>query len=99
MTLSQKFDKVLTGFITGLIFPCIIGLIIYFFSHGQQNFLSYLSRVANSNIIIHSITLYVFPNILFFLLFNQLDMLRASRGVLTITIVWAVAVFAIKFLL
>ena len=38
----------------------------------------------------------VFSNIIIFLLFNRLDMLRASRGVLGITIVWAFAVFAIK---
>jgi hypothetical protein len=39
----------------------------------------------------------VFPNIIIFLIFNRLDMLRAARGVLAVTIIWAVIVFGVKF--
>jgi len=98
MTFSEKYDKVLTGSISGLVFPFIIGLIIYIFSHGHNNLHIYLTRIADSNIITDSITLCVFPNIFIFLIFNRFDMLRASRGVLAMTIVWAVIVFGIKFL-
>jgi hypothetical protein len=98
MTFSEKYDKVLTGLISGLIFPFIIGIIIYFFSPGYHTLHSYLTRIVDSNIITHSITLCVFPNIFIFLIFNRFDMLRASRGVLAITIFWAVIVFGIKFL-
>jgi hypothetical protein len=98
MTFSEKFDKVLTGFISGLIFPFIIGSLIYLFSSGHLSLHLYLARIADSNIITHSITLCVFPNIFIFLIFNRFDMLRASRGVLAITIVWAVIVFGVKFL-
>jgi len=38
----------------------------------------------------------VFANIVIFLLFNRFDMLRASKGVLGITIAWAFLVFGIK---
>jgi len=41
----------------------------------------------------------VFPNIFLFLLFIRFDMLKSARGVLGITIFWAVLVFAVKFLL
>ena len=98
MKLSDKFDKVLTGVISGLVFPFIVGMIIYAFSSGHQSIHSYLVRIADSNIITHSITLCVFPNIIIFMIFNQLDMLRATRRVLAMTIVWAVIVFAVKFL-
>jgi hypothetical protein len=98
MTFSEKYDKVLTGLISGLLFPFIIGSIIYLFSSGNYSLPSYLARIADSNIITHSITLCVFPNIFIFLIFNRFDMLRASRGVLAITIFWAVIVFGIKFL-
>jgi hypothetical protein len=99
MSNYEKYDKVIIGFIAGLILPIIIGLVIYIFSHGGQSIHSYISRIANSKIITHSITLCVFPNVLVFLLFNWLDMLRTTRGVLTITIIWAVIVFGVKFLL
>jgi hypothetical protein len=38
----------------------------------------------------------VFTNVVIYLLFNRLDMLRACRGVLGITLAWAFVVFAIN---
>jgi hypothetical protein len=98
MKIHEKYDKVFIGLISGFIFPFIIGMIIYFFTSGHQSVSSYLIRIAETNIITHSITLCVFPNILIFLIFNRFDMLRAARGVLAITIVWAVIVFGVKLL-
>jgi hypothetical protein len=98
MTFSEKYDKVVTGLISGLLFPLIVGFCIYLFSHGHQTLYTYLERISDSNIITHSITLCVFPNVIIFLIFNRFDMLRALRGVLAMTIVWAVIVFGIKIL-
>lgn len=98
MRFYEKYDKVLTGLISGLVFPFIIGIIIYIFSSDHQSLHSYLSRIADSDIVTHSITLCVFPNIIIFLIFNRFDMLKANRGVLAITIVWAATVFGVKFL-
>ena len=98
MKFYEKYDKVLTGIISGLVFPFIIGITIYLLSSGHQSLHLYLTRIADSKIITHSITLCVFPNILIFMIFNQLDMLRATRGVLAVTIAWAVIVFGVKFL-
>lgn len=98
MTLYEKFDRVITGLISGFILPFIIGLAIFLFSSGEMSLSTYLLRLKESDIITHSITLCVFPNIFIFLIYNRFDMLRATRGVLAITIVWAVVVFAVKFL-
>jgi hypothetical protein len=98
MKVHEKYDKIITGLISGLIFPFVIGFIIYLFSSNNQSIHTYLVRIADSHIITHSITLCVFPNIIIFLIFNQFDMLKATRGVLAITIVWAVLVFVVKFL-
>lgn len=99
MSFSEKFNKVQTGLISGLMLPFIVGSIIFCFSSGGYSLHSYLARIADSDIITHSISLCVFPNIVIFLMFNRLDMLRASRGVLMVTIIWAIVVFGIKFLL
>lgn len=98
MTFTEKYDKVLTGIISGIILPFITGLVIFMFTSGHESLHNYIIRIADSNIITHSITLCVFPNIFIFLIFNRFDMLRASRGVLAMTIMWAVIVFGIKFL-
>jgi len=96
--MAQKYDRVITGLISGLIFPLIIGSLIFLFSSGGMSPGSYLARIAETNIITHSITLCVFPNIFIFLIFNRFDMLRAARGMLAVTIIWAAIVFAVKFL-
>jgi hypothetical protein len=98
MRFYEKYDKVLTGLISGLVFPLIIGIIIFAFSSGHQSLHLYLTRIADSGIMTHSISLCVFPNIVIFLIFNRFDMLKATRGVLAMTIVWAVIVFGVKFL-
>jgi hypothetical protein len=96
MKLTEKYDNVLTGFISGLLFPFVTGLIIFLVSSGQRSLQSYLMRIVDSDIVTHAITLCVFANIIIFMLFNRFDMLRATRGVLAMTIIWAVIVFGIK---
>jgi len=94
----SKYDKQIIGFAAGLVLPILVGLIIYFFSAGGMSIIKYLEQINRSNIITHSISLCVFPNVLIFLIFNRLDMLNATKGVLAVTIMWAIIVFALKLL-
>ena len=98
MKYYEKYDKIIVGVISGLLLPFVVGVIIYLFSSGHQSLHTYIGRIADSNIITHSISLCVFPNLLIFMIFNRFDMLRATRGVLAMTIIWAVIVFGVKFL-
>ena len=97
MNISEKYDKLSTGILSGFILPIIVGLIIFLFTSHGRSMTSYLSRISDANIVTHAITLCVFPNVLIFLIFNRFDMLRASRGVLGVTIAWAFIVFVVKF--
>ncbi len=99
MTLPEKYDRVVTGLLSGLLLPFIIALLVFLFAKGDHTMQAWLRRIIDSDIVTHIITLCVFPNILIFLLFNHFDMLRASRGVLAITIAWAILVFGIKLFL
>ncbi len=96
--ITEKFDRQITGYLAGFFLPIVIALFIYLFSSGEQTIAEYFARVVKAGIVTHILSLAVFPNIAIFLVFNRLDMLRATRGVLGITIFWAVVVFAIKFL-
>lgn len=98
MTLPEKFDKVIAGIFSGLVLPFITATIIFLFAKGNPDLQTWLNKIVEADIITHIITLSVFPNIFIFLLFNYFDMLKASKGVLGITVVWAVLVFAVKFL-
>lgn len=97
MNYAEKYDKTFTGAVSGILFPLLVGLIIYIFTAKGISLPAYLGRIADSHIITHAITLCVFPNVLIFLLFNRFDMLKAAKGVLALTIIWAIIVFAVKF--
>jgi hypothetical protein len=99
MTLPEKYDKLITGIVSGLVLPLIIAFFAFIFARGNPDLHGWINKIVDAHVGTHIITLCVFPNVLIFLLFNHFDMLRASRGVLGITIFWAVIVFLVKFLL
>jgi hypothetical protein len=98
MTLPEKLDRFITGFACGILLPCITGLVVYLFTSHGTPLTTYIFRLKFTGIMTHAVTLCVFTNIVIFLLFNRLDMLKAARGTLAVTIVWAITVFGIKFL-
>jgi hypothetical protein len=96
MTKSAKYDKIASGVASGIILPLLVALFVFLFSKGDPGLTEWLRKISLAGVETQIITLCVFPNVLIFFLFNYLDMLRASRGVLGITIVWAVIVFIVK---
>ena len=97
MSIAEKYDRLITGIISAVLLPVLVILMMWLFSSGHDSLQTYLNKIANADIITHIITLCVFPNVFIFLIFNRFDMLHASRGVLGITIVWAIIVFIVKF--
>ncbi len=97
MTRIEKFDKVAVGVLLGFLLPLLTVLIFYLFSSEKGSIPQYFERIFRADILTHVISLCVLPNLVLFLAFNRLDMLRATRGVLGITIFWAAVVFAVKF--
>ncbi len=99
MTTREKLDHILTGISGGIILPLIVAVIVYLSAKGSPPVNVWIERINQANIATHIVSLCVFPNLFIFLIFNYFDMLKASRGVLAVTIVWAVIVFCVKFLL
>jgi hypothetical protein len=99
MNFQRKFDKIITGISGGLLLPVITALIVFLFAKGDPPLSAWVNRISQANIVTHIVSLCVFPNLIIFLIFNHFDMLRASKGVLAITIVWLVLVICIRFLL
>jgi hypothetical protein len=97
MTLPERYDKLATGIISGFMLPVVIAIFIFLFTKGDPGLKSWFDKISEANIITHIITLCAFPNVAIFLIFNHYDMLRACRGVLGVTIFWAVVVFGIYF--
>jgi len=99
MTLPEKYDRIWTGIISGVLLPLLIAVFMFIFAKGDPNLSGWFHRISTAGMETNIISLCVFPNVLIFILFNYFDMLRASKGVLGITIFWAVVVFLVKFLL
>ena len=96
MWFRQRFNNAISGVAAGLVMPALAFLVFFLLTHHGLSLPDYFSKVEGAGNISEIMSVSVFSNIIIFLLFNRLDMLRASRGVLGITIVWAFAVFAIK---
>lgn len=96
MRLSQKFNNAISGVIAGIVVPLIAFLIFYLLTNHGLSISDYFRKVEDAGNISEIMSVSVFANIIIFLVFNRFDMLRASKGVLGITIIWAFAVFGIK---
>lgn len=99
MEKRAKYNNLALGFMTGFILPVIVFLIVMLVSRGERTPAEYFGRLVAGDILTHFISLCVFPNLFSFLLFNRLDYLDSSKGVLGMTIIWALLTFIIKFTL
>lgn len=98
MAFRQRYNKALTGVISGIIMPVAAFFVFFLLTRNGLNLHLFIRRMAEVDNVTEVMSVSVFANILIFLLFNRFDMLRASKGVLGITIVWAFLVFGIKLL-
>jgi Fe2+ transport system protein B len=96
MKASEKYDRVLTGALSGIIVPFIVMLLFFLWKSGTYNFVEFFDRLISAGVLTNVVSFSVFANVFFFLMFNRFDMLKASRGILGITIIWAIIVFIVK---
>lgn len=98
MELKERFNNVLTGVISGLLLPALAFLVFFLITRHGLSIEQYFKHMEAADNVTEIMSVAVFSNIIIFLIFNRLDMLRASKGVLGITIIWAFVVFGIKLL-
>lgn len=96
MRFREKYNKMLTGVLAGVILPLIGFVAFWLITRDGDSMKTYFGRIGEAGNITEIMSVSVFTNIVVFLFFNRLDMLRASKGVLGVTILWALAIFGIK---
>ena len=85
------------GFILGLGFPIAIFLLYFLFRFKDLSFSQYFQLLSQTGKIVHVVSLSVFPNIIPFMLFVRTNRFKAGRGVMAITIIFGLLIFALKF--
>jgi len=93
---NLNLDTIVIGLLSGIIVPIITFLIVYFIMSGSQTLNEYLQRLIDRNIQGHFISISVIPNLLIFFIFIWLYKMKAARGVLLSTFLWAFLILAIR---
>lgn len=93
---KPNLDTTVTGTLFGIFAPIITFFVIYFVLSDSQTLNDYLQRLIDRNIQGHFISISVIPNLLIFFIFIWLYKMKAARGVLLSTFIWAFVVLAIR---
>jgi hypothetical protein len=94
----KKFDTITTGIISGIVLPVIVYFILYYSKIQDVRYTIFSHHLVIANIIPVIISHCILPNLLLFFVFNGLNWMQASKGVLGTTVVLTIAIFAIKLI-
>lgn len=93
----EKFDKFIAGFVSGLMGP-FFGLLVYWkLNFSLMTFEGFWSNVSGSSSLSALISICLIANLLFFYLFLNRDMMKATRGVIGATLVYGLVMIYLKF--
>ena len=93
-----KMNTLATGIISGIILPVIVYFILYYAKVQDVRFTLFSNRLVIGNIIPVLISHCILPNLLLFFVFNGVNWMQASKGVLGTTVVLTVLIFLIKLI-
>lgn len=94
----NRFDRIMTGWLIGTIVPLIIFLITYEVKYSEIGFLDYLENMWNMKLFLKILSLCVFPNLGFFLLFYRQKYDMAARGIILATFMYTFLVLIAKLI-
>jgi len=95
---NKSADRLLVGFVLGLLVPVIFFLIVYQMKYANMEFLTYVRSIWQMKIFLKILSLCVFPNLGFFLLFYRRKYDMAARGVILATFIYAFVVLIAKLI-
>ena len=96
-TEPASLNKFWLGFSLGLGLPVIIFLLYFLFRFHDLSFVHYFQLLMQTGKIVHVMSLSVFPNLIPFMFFVRTNRFKSGRGAMAITILFAIAIFALKF--
>lgn len=95
---QKRYDRILTGWLLGTIVPLIIFILIYGVKFREYEFLIYLKNLLHMRVFFKILSLCVFPNLAFFMLFYKSKYDMAARGVILATFMYAFLVLIARMI-
>ncbi len=98
-TQLKKIDKLWIGLFLGVITPIIVLLVYYQINFSYIRVDTFLFETFMKRIFLPLLSLCVIGNLAVFFVFIQTEKYYAARGVVFATLLYAIAVFVLKFTL
>jgi hypothetical protein len=100
MTLQKRsrIDRLVVGFTIGLLVPVVFFMIVYQVKYGNMDFMIYIRKTWEMKILLKILSVCVFPDLGFFLLFYRRKYDMAARGVIMATFMYAFLVLVAKLI-
>ncbi|MDC1105937.1 hypothetical protein OAT16_04475 [Prolixibacteraceae bacterium] len=89
-------NSISTGFVIGLVVPAIFFFLTYYTKYSEIPFLDYLNVGMEKGAMVYLLSISAFPNLLIFFLANQFNKNLFQQGLVRVSIVWIVVIFALK---
>ena len=98
MKLKKQYNTLKSGLLSGLLIPIFVALIFYLLNverfGGSERLIRYITTI---DITTKLLSLFILPDLLLFFYFNWQNFLKASRGVLFATFIYAGVIIYLKF--
>ena len=95
---KSRFDQLWFGWTIGTLIPLIIFLITYQLKYSEMSLTLFIESMWRMKIFLKLLSVCVFPNLGFFLIFYRLKHDNAARGVILATFMFAFFVLAGKLI-
>lgn len=96
-TETTGLNRFWLGFLLGVGFPLVFFLLYFLFRFRDLTFEHFIQVLFQSGKLVHVISLSVFSNLIPFMFFVRSDRFKSGRGVMTITILFVISIFILKF--
>jgi hypothetical protein len=95
-----KCNKLYIGLIIGLVLPLITSWVIFYFRFGDRlSIADFISRLMDAKSFTKLLSLSVLPNLVMFMIALKLERLLAARGIVTATVLYAIVIVVLRFVL
>jgi len=95
----KKLNTNLTGVLSGIILPGILFFVLYYARFRSIEFIDYPGQMIIGKFLPVVLSWCIIPNLLLFFVFNWIEWLKAAMGIIVMTVILTVLLFAIRFLI